>query len=143
MSELDDVAKELQEQFDQGTWYEALIPHFADVIDVAHHPKPGHTDGPTAAPDLIANMRGDHFGPVLRASRQVAERISVEGNAITAVQTMVGEFHDGTEIRVPLTQVFTFRDGRLVNIDHYTNPADTDALMAAMAAAAEAAKPSA
>jgi|SRR5271155_620522 len=136
MADLDAVAGELKAHFDAGTWYEALIPHFAETIEVEHHPNRAETDGPTAGTVLAENMRGAHFGDLLRDARQELVSLDVAPDSITASQELRGILQNGTELRLPLKQKFTFADGKMVGLDHYTDPADTDALMEAFRQAA-------
>ncbi len=137
MSDLDAIAAELQVQFDNGTWHEALIPHLADTIEVRHHPvQPG--DGPIAGSEYAVLMRGEHLREFMPDERQIAEKITVDGDVITAAQRFVGTLVDGTKIDMPLSQTFTFADGKLAAIDHYTDPADTADLMAKVGKAMEA-----
>lgn len=137
MFDLDAIATELQVQFDNGTWGEALIPHFADTLEVYHHPEVQPGDGPISGADYAALMRGEHLKAVMPDERQVAEWITVDGDVITAEQRLQGTLLDGTTIDMPLTQTFTFADGTLVGIDHFTDPADTADLMAKVGKAME------
>lgn len=126
------IADDLRAGFEAGPWHEVLIPILADVVDVEHHPTRGATDGPTPRARLVAEMRAhDHHG-MLADARQILHELTVAGNVITAVQTFEATVvESGRRISMPLTEAFTFRDGLLVAIDHYTNPADTDELLAA------------
>jgi hypothetical protein len=143
MSDLQAIAAELRQQSEQGTWHEALIPHLAGTIEVCHHPDAAPTDGSVSAEALTDMMRGEHLRAIMPDERQVAEEITVDGDAITAVQRLQGTLVDGTMIDIPLTQKFTFSGGKLVGIDHYTDPADTKVLMEKAAALmAQAQQPS-
>lgn len=138
MSDLDAIAAEFQVQFDNGTPYEALIPHLAETVEVRHHPDLQPGDGPIAGSEYAELMRGEHLRSVMPDERQIAEKISVDGDVITAAQRFVGTLVDGTKIDMPLSQTFTFADGKLAAIDHYTDPADTADLMAKVGKAMEA-----
>ena len=127
---IDQIAENLRAAFAAGAWHEAVIPVLADVIEVEHHPTRGEHDGPTSRDALVAQMRdNDHHGALADASQTLRE-LSVEGDVIITEQTFAATIvASGQRMSIPLTDHFTFRDGLLVAIDHYTDPADTDALL--------------
>jgi ketosteroid isomerase-like protein len=84
-------------------------------------------------------MRGEPFAPVLRDVRREAEAVRVDGDAVVAVMTMIGTMEDGREVRIPLTQKFGFADGRIVTLDHETDPSITGPIQQAVHAARSAA----
>ena len=136
MSNLQAIAEDLRVQFAAGTWYEALIPHLADSIDIAHRPTPAPDDGPTTAAALAATMRDNHAGVGFHDARQTLEDLAVDGNTITAAQVLTASLADGSPIRVRLTQKFLFRDDAMVGLEHHANEADVEAAMRAVAASA-------
>jgi ketosteroid isomerase-like protein len=139
MTDLNEVAKELEAAFAAGAYHEALIPHLAETIEVHHHPTPGPGDGPSPGAGMAAMMRGDPFAPVLTKLHREAKSVSVDGDTLVVDMTMIGTAEDGSEVRVPLLQRFGFADGRIVSLDHFTDPAITDPIMKAVHAARTAA----
>jgi hypothetical protein len=135
MTDLQEVATALRAAFDAGPWWEALIPHLADTVDLVHYPDRLPIDGPTPAATIADRMRGDFLTAALRDGHQVADAITVEGDAIKAAQRVIGTLPDGTAVSVPLTQAFTFADGRIVRVDISADPADTAPIMQALAQA--------
>jgi hypothetical protein len=54
--------------------------------------------------------------------RPTLKRLAVDGERISAEQDFSVDLNGGT-FDIPLMQVFTFRDGAMVGLDHYPDPA--------------------
>ena len=138
MTDIAAVAKTLEEGFSRGAPYEGLVPHLAETVDIVHHPDRSPNDGPTPRETVIRMFREGPNGLGSKV-RQTLKRLAVDGERISAEQDFSVDLN-GKTFDIPLTQVFTFRDGAMVGLGHYPDPAASREFQSAMRDAGAAAQ---